>query len=275
LVESRSTYGKYFENRKVRTVAEYVGYNPKSSIYRICDLSDDNECMPYDYGGPLGHHHVGKTWHDAHFRISFAKNKTHSFCYYTLTIKNIYGTLPLENKLFEYHRKREFDWPTIEVLKHFPVQYGLIDAIISADGQMGAISDIKPNHTKTIIGGEKLVAVDWLGARKMGLNPLKSRFMRIAVREFGNPEDRIELIGEETPYKPWKNVSPLLMHLLGLAEEWWVFSHNFLATFIFAERYFPLKPTSIVSRLFRALMIPVLPLFLKTEHRLRKYRRSI
>jgi uncharacterized protein (DUF362 family) len=271
LVESRNTYGLYFEKRAVKDVAEYVGYQGKN--YEICDLTEKEEMKEFDYGGPLGRHFVGRTWRDAGFRISFAKNKTHSFCYYTLTLKNIYGTLPLENKLLEYHKKREFDWPTIETLKHFPVHYGIIDAFLSADGPMGVISDVRPNKTKTVIGGEKLVAVDWVGAQKMGLNPLKSRFMKIAVHEFGSPEDKIELSGDDTPYRPWKNVHPFLADILALAEECWVLSHSFMSTFIFAEEYFPRKPMSIVFRFFRWLILPILPLFFRTGHRLRKSRR--
>jgi uncharacterized protein (DUF362 family) len=269
LVESRNTYGLYFEKREVEEVARYVGYQSKN--YTICDLTQEME--EFDYGGPLGRHYVGRTWRDADFRISFAKNKTHSFCYYTLTLKNIYGTFPLENKLREYHKKREFDWPTIESLKHFPVHYGIIDAFISADGPMGVISDVRPNLTKTLIGGEKLVAVDWVGAEKMGLNPLKSRFMKIAAREFGSPEGKIDLIGDGRSYRPWTNVSPFLADILALAEEWWVLSHSFMSTFIFAEDYFPRKPMSIVFRFFRWLTLPILPLFFRTDHRLRKSRR--
>jgi len=269
LVESRNTYGLYFDKREVKEVAKYVGYQGKN--YRIYDLTEEKE--EFDYGGPLGCHYVGPTWRDADFRISFAKNKTHSFCYYTLTLKNIYGTLPLENKLFEYHKKREIDWPTIETLKHFPVHYGIIDAFISADGPMGVISDVRPNHTKTLIGGEKIVAVDWVGAKKMGLNPLKSRFMKIAVNEFGSPEDKIEWIGDETPYHPWKNVNPFLVDILALAEDSWRLSHSFMSTFIFAEDYFPRKPMSIVFRFFHWLTLPILPLFFRTDHRLRKSRR--
>jgi uncharacterized protein (DUF362 family) len=270
LVESRNTYGLYFDKRGVAEVAKYVGYH-QGQNYTICDLTDEME--EYDYGGPLGCHFVGPTWRDADFRISFAKNKTHSFCYYTLTLKNIYGTLPLENKLFEYHKKREIDWPTIEALKHFPVHYGIIDAFISADGPMGVISDVRPKYTKTLIGGQKIVAVDWVGAQKMGLNPLKSRFIKIAVHEFGSPEGKIELIGDGTPYRPWKNVNPLLVDILDVAEEWWVFCHSFMSTFIFAEEYFPRKPMSIVFRFFHWLILPILPLFFRTDHRLRKSRR--
>lgn len=83
IVEAQSTYGNYFKNREVRTVAKYVGYSENG--YRIADLTE--EMVPYDYKGRLGRHFVGKTWKDADFRISFAKNKTHTFCYYTLTLK--------------------------------------------------------------------------------------------------------------------------------------------------------------------------------------------
>jgi uncharacterized protein (DUF362 family) len=137
LVEAQSTLGNYYKNREVVKVAEYVGYSTKKN-YRIVDLTE--EMVPYDYGGKLGKHFVGPTWRDADFRFSFAKNKTHVFCHYTLTLKNIYGTLPMQNKLKEYHTKREYDWPTIESLKHFPVHFGLIDGIYSADG---------PSYSKT------------------------------------------------------------------------------------------------------------------------------
>lgn len=33
---------------------------------------------------------MGKAWLDADYRISFAKNKTHVYDYYTLNLKNIY-----------------------------------------------------------------------------------------------------------------------------------------------------------------------------------------
>jgi hypothetical protein len=145
LVEAQSTYGNYYKNREVHKVAEYIGYSANKN-YRIVDLTQ--EMVPFDYGGRLGRHFVGPTWRDADFRVSFAKNKTHMFCNYTLTLKNIYGTLPLQNKLKEYHGKREYDWPTIESMKHFPVHFGFIDAIWSADGQFGVIVDPKPNHTK-------------------------------------------------------------------------------------------------------------------------------
>ncbi len=258
IVESQNTYGNYFKNRDVVSVARYVNYrvdeqgNALDGKYKIVDLTEEAE--PYDYQGSFGKHMAAPTWKNADFRISFAKNKTHSFCYFTLTIKNIYGTLPAQNKYLEYHKKREFDWPTIESLKHFPVHFGLIDAWISGDGQMGVIADTKPEKTRTLIGGEKLVAVDHYGAKLMGLNdPCVSGFHKLAVQAFGNPERGFKLIQNITEYKNWENVNCLLPELLDVAEEApWAFGHFFMSVFIYADSgAFPCKVKSKILRWMR------------------------
>ena len=243
LVEAQSTYGNYYKNREVLKVAEYIGYSTKKN-YRIVDLTEER--VPFDYGGRLGRHFVGPTWRDADFRISFAKNKTHMFCHYTLTLKNIYGTLPLQDKLKEYHGKREYDWPTIESMKHFPVHFGVIDALWSADGQFGVIADPKPNQTKTMIAGENLIAVDWVGAKKMGLDPDAphvGRYLPLAVEAFGRPA-RIDWIGDQSIYQPWSNVSEVLIKSLDLLEEAEAFT-NWLFTCLSAQdAYFKYKLTA-------------------------------
>lgn len=258
MVESQNCYGTYFLNREVISVARYVGYDVNAKgenpddLYNMVDITEEK--VPYPYGGPLGDHYVSPTWRDADFRISFAKNKTHSFCYFTLTIKNIYGTLPEQNKYLEYHKKREFDWPTIESLKHFPVHFGFIDAWISADGQMGVIADVTPEKTRTIIGGEKLVAVDHAAAKLMGLYPYDSRFHAMAVEAFGDPESgNVIIVKNIDKYEDWENVNKLLPEILDVAEEApWIFSHFFMSVFIYADpEAFPLKIKSKIIRWLR------------------------
>ena len=219
VVEAQNAYSTYFKNRAMVTVSKYFGYTAKN--YRLVDLTEEK--VRFDYGGRLGNHWVGPTWRDAGFRISFAKNKTYISCYNTLTIKNIYGCLPLRNKFKEYHKKREFDWPTIESLQHFPCHFGLIDGFWSADGLLGLKSDYSPKHTKTIIGGENIIAVEWVGAKKMGLDPQKSRIFKLAVETFGMPE--IEWIGDKSVYKNWQNMYPLVDKLLDMGEEWYTFAY--------------------------------------------------
>lgn len=211
LVEAQSTYGEYFNRRSVREVAEYIGYSLDGSKgYEVVDLTvEAQKDQIYDQFGPrLGRHLISKTWRDADFRISFAKNKTHCYAYYTLTLKNIYGSLPLADKFKEYHCERDIYYTTIEHLEKYPVDFGIIDAVLSADGPFGIFADSEPNKTKTVIAGANLVAVDWIGASKMGLDPKISKFMDLAVRTFGKPE--IDLIGDRRLYRPWLNVPKAL-----------------------------------------------------------------
>jgi uncharacterized protein (DUF362 family) len=255
LVEAQSTYGNYYANREVLKVAEHVGYHLDKN-YKIVDLTQERE--PFDYGGRLGKHFVGPTWRDADFRISFAKNKTHIFCNYTLTLKNIYGTLPMQDKLCEYHTKREYDWPTIETLKHFPVHFGLVDAYKSADGQFGVIADPHPKDTNTIIGGENLIAVDWVGAKKMGLNPddpLIGRFLPLAMQAFGKPE--VHCLGDLSPYPHWKNVSRFFIYSLDLFEEAYDFSNWWFSVLTAQDKYFTFMKKDWPTRLMRKLLAPI------------------
>jgi uncharacterized protein (DUF362 family) len=219
VVESQNVFGNWFANRDVRTVAAYFGYTSKN--YRVVDLTD--EMVPHDYGGRLGKHWVGPTWRDADFRVSFAKNKTHVSSYTTLTLKNLYGCLPLQNKFKEYHKVREFDWPTIEMIRQFPCHYGLVDAFWSADGLMGLKADYTPRHTKTIIGGENVIGVEWVAAKKMGLDPFDSRIFSLATAAFGMPD--IEWLGDRSIYKDWVNVPPLIDKMLDVGEEYYTYSN--------------------------------------------------
>ena len=201
IVEARCTLSVFFEGRDVKNVAQYIEYK-EGGKYQIVDLSDD--CEKYDFGGTLGKHTVNRDWKSADFRISFAKNKTHSYAYYTLTMKNIYGALPEEYKFKEYHcGKGDIYTPTIDFIKAFPIHFGFIDAVVSADGPFGIFADPDPQLTMTIIGGKNIVAVDWVGAAKMGIDPMISRYMQEAVKVFGKP--RIRVKGDDQLYDFWVN----------------------------------------------------------------------
>jgi len=221
LVEAQSAYGNYFLYRDVPNVARIVGYAPKGR-YRIVDLTAEK--VPHRFPEPLGDHFVGPTWRDADFRISFAKNKTHTWAWYTLTLKNIYGALAMQDKIREYHNLREIYFPTIDMLIDFPVHFGLVDAFVSSDGPFGIFADRHPKPTKTILGGECLLAVDWVGASKMGLHPMISRYMELAVQAFGKPE--IEVVGDASVYSPWCNVEKPLIDFWDVAEESYGFTNT-------------------------------------------------
>lgn len=257
VAEAQSTYGEYFDKRSVLEVAEYLGYAVDGSAgYQLVDLTQDH-WEEENLGPHLGRHPVPLTWKNADFRISFAKNKTHAYAYYTLTLKNIYGALPLADKFSEYHTGRDIYHTTMEYLRAFPVHYGLIDAHLSSDGPFGVFADPEPNITETIIGGADLVAVDWVGATKMGLDPKISQYMELAVKAFGKPE--ITLIGDRNPYRPWLNV-PAVLSLFthyGLDANDYFGNLLYMAGAYMDESHFTHKSKNIFMKGARAALKPL------------------
>ena len=255
VVEAQSTYGEFFDKRSVREMAGYLGYDGKAG-YEVVDMTLDADEMRY-LGSRLGNHPASRSWREADFRISFAKNKTHAYAYYTLTLKNIFGALPLANKFKEYHCGRGIHETTIEYLTAFPVEYGLVDAWLSADGPFGIFADPAPNETNTIIGGADLVAVDWIGASKMGIDPMISPYMKLAVEAFGKPE--IHLIGDPNPYRPWLNV-PVALALFtnkGVDANHYFGNLMYSATSQMDETHFRHKNRSMHMRLLRRMTVPL------------------
>jgi uncharacterized protein (DUF362 family) len=255
VVEAQSTYGEFFDHRGVRDVATYLGYDG-SAGYEVVDMTLDAD-EERNLGPHLWVHPVSRTWREADFRIAFAKNKTHAYAYYTLTLKCIYGALPLANKFKEYHCRRGIYQTTIEYLAAFPVHFGLIDGYESADGPFGIFADPKPNPTKTIIGGAELVAVDWVGATKMGIDPMISPHMKYAVERFGKP--RIDFVGDPTPYRPWLNV-PVTLALFtnkGVDADWYFGNLMYAAAAQMDETYFHYKVRKWYMPLLRPLTLPL------------------
>jgi uncharacterized protein (DUF362 family) len=254
--EARSTYGIFFTNREVKPVARHIGLAEKN--YRVIDLSEDLE--EHVFSGKLGKHFVNRDWKEADFRIAFAKNKTHSYAFYTLTIKDIYGALPMENKFLEYHHNRDIFTTTIEFIQHFPIHFALIDAYISADGPFGIFADKNPNHTETIIGSEDLVATDWIGAAKMGLDPMVSDYMKRAVEAFGKPQ--IRLAGDRTIHPDWVNVSDVIpLVAFGVLDRNYYFGNLFYSVFAYMEDFFQYKEPGMARKFARILADPLKSLF--------------
>ena len=256
VAEARSTYGTFFTNREVKTVARHIGLMEKN--YRVIDLSEDLE--EYEFAGKLGKHGVNREWKMADFRIAFAKNKTHPYSRYTLTIKVIYGALPMPNKFLEYHHKRDIFTTTIEYIKHFPIHFGLVDAHISADGPFGIFADKKPNITETVIGSEDLVAADWIGAAKMGLDPMISDYTRLWVEAFGKPQ--IQLIGDRSLYPNWVNVTDVIpWATFGVLDRNYLFGNFFYSVFSYMDPFFEYKDPGFGREFTRKLLGPLKELF--------------
>jgi uncharacterized protein (DUF362 family) len=223
VVESENVLSQWYDNRSVSFVAKYSGY--KEEFYKVENLTRNT--VPHHFKGILKHHLVGKIWKEADFRISFAKNKTHPAGVYTLTLKNIFGVMVLQNKYLDYHKHLEWDHCVVDMLDAFPIDFGIVDAIISADGPFGFRGSKNPKLTNTIIAGQDCIAVDWVGAKKMGINPMQSRLMKKVVKKWGEPFYKIS--GPEERYKKWHKPPFFLPPFDDILEEWYtahsIFTH--------------------------------------------------
>jgi uncharacterized protein (DUF362 family) len=240
VVESQMVWSLFRDGRAVAAVAAMLGYSQNG--YRIVDLTPNPVDVNYD-DELLGPDYAGPAWMDANYRISFAKNKTHFQCYYTGCMKNIYGCLPVQDKLCRYHkglrgRDQEFHTATIAILEKFPVDFAFLDAYFSGDGFAGLIRDGSPNVTNTIICGENCFAVDWVQGEKMGLDPRRNYVVQRAVERWGEPQITTE--GPTEEWEPWQNVPRGVGAVANILEEWYHFAR--FVCYIFAYRMDPRFP---------------------------------
>ncbi len=136
---------------------------------------------------------------------------------------------------------------------------------MSADGPFGIFADKNPNYTETIIGGDDLVAVDWVGAGKMGLDPMVSDYMKLAVEAFGKPE--IELLGDRTCYPDWVNSPDIVSKLaFGLDREYY-FGNFVYSVFSTMDPYFEYREKSTMRRVVRIITDPMRSLFFERVRR--------
>lgn len=223
IVESENTLSKWYENRKVSCVADYVGYNAYSNLAgRIIDLTNEpGETISYDYGGSLGLDYCGKTWKEADFRISFGKNKTTTFAHGTFTLKNTLGCFPVMDKLKQYHEKEvEFDAAISDSMNALPLHFGIIDGIQSASGLYGLFGG-HPVDTYTLLAGKNPIAVDMEAMKLMGFeDPMVNRMIKSAIAiVLGGTPPVYTVEGEASPYERWTNVPLNLPAFLDVMEE--------------------------------------------------------
>jgi hypothetical protein len=93
----------------------------------------------------------------------------------------------------------------------------------------------------------------------MGLDPMASDYMRLAVEAFGKPE--IRLLGDRSLYPNWVNVPDIISKLaFGLDRDYY-FGNYFYSVFATMDPYFEYKEKSTMRRMVRVLDDPIRSLF--------------
>ena len=212
VVSSADSSAVWAENRGVLALADLSGYRfitARERPYDVLDLSEDLEGANFPAGALLASSQLSRSWLDAHFRIVFAKNRTDQAEGYSLCLESLLGVLPLVDKDYFYRLRSAPGEVVAELLARTPVQFALIDAVVSAHGSGGAQAP-RALATQCIIAATDVQIADHVGALKMGLDPDVSRISSIVRRRIGRPRKFI-VQGDLGVYAGWRNAHPLLV----------------------------------------------------------------
>jgi len=176
-----------------------LDYVIKSSKLKFVDLNlDDTAKIKLPFNQTLLHQmYFPKTVLGADVVVSMPKLKTHHWVGVTLSLKNMFGTVP---SVIYGWPKNVLHWHGIEssvvdINTALKPSFAIIDGIEGMEGNGPLAGDtVKSN---VIIMGTNLTAVDATATRLMGLRPEKVTYLTM-MAETGQPlsEKNIQQIGE-------------------------------------------------------------------------------
>ncbi|MGZ5300919.1 MAG: DUF362 domain-containing protein [Actinomycetota bacterium] len=146
----------------------------------------------------LGELWLPRTITDADVLISMPKMKTHHWAGLTLSLKNCFGCVP--GRVYGWP-KNALHWAGLEqsildVAAAVRPDYAIVDGIVGMEGN-GPISGT-PVAVNVLVFGDDPVATDVIGARVMGFDPEKVRYLAEAARFLGQGDvERIRSEGED------------------------------------------------------------------------------
>jgi uncharacterized protein (DUF362 family) len=129
--------------------------------------------------------------------VSIPKMKTHHWAAATLSMKNLFGTVP--GALYGWP-KNMLHWAGIhesiaDLRTVFPRQFALVDGIIGMEGN-GPIQGTA-KHAGILVAGRDMAAVDATCCRIMRIDPRKVAYLRLAAEAGGQIEEHeIHQLGE-------------------------------------------------------------------------------
>ena len=202
IVEGRNIYDRFFQNRSVHEVADYLGV--KSENFRIVDTEEDQ--VQHQYSRGMAQYTIAKTWRDADFRISFPKLRSHPIEMALLCVGNIEWVGGRCDEYLFLERQADRATAVMMLLNDFPPHFGIVDAFENVpDGLVGVMGSRKPIHPLRFYAGPDAFAVDTVALRHIGVKQFESSsLLRSTAQWFGGAKNKIEVIGENSSIENWR-----------------------------------------------------------------------
>jgi uncharacterized protein (DUF362 family) len=271
IVESANIYDQFFEHRSVAEVAAYFGM--QECGLPIVDASSDH--VPHAYFRGMAQNTISRSWKEADFRISFGKMRSHPIEMAYLTIGNLEWMGGRCDEFLFVERQAHRETALMMLLDGFPPDFVVLDAYDEAsDGLVGVMGCPRPPSPRRVYAGEDALAVDLVAARHMGVRePEQTNILRAARHWFGDPRERIEVVGANENLREWRGPyeTEFSTMLSFVAYPVYVFGSGRGSLFVpeMDERAFPpLQAVSFSHRVLRAALRRLLGLhFPRTKTR--------
>lgn len=202
LCEGRNLYDRFFRNRTVARVADYMGY--RSPAYRVVDLSEEQ--VPHRFGRGMAQYTVGRTWREADLRLAFGKMRSHPVDHFMLAVAAMENIGPRIDEFIFAERQALRSTAVVTLLSEFPPHFAIVDAYDRApDGILGMMGSPHARSPRRFYAGEDAVAVDLVAGRHLGISdPRASAMVRDACHWFGDPGPRLTVDGPDEPIRGWR-----------------------------------------------------------------------
>jgi len=188
--------------RNTLDLAEAAGYFqivPKFEDHfvdlNVDDVSQVHSARPFSRMNKL---YLPNATLGADLLVSIAKLKTHHWVGVTLSMKNLFGTVP--SGIYGWP-KNVLHWAGIteciaDLHAIYRRQFALVDGIVGMEGN-GPIQGV-PKPVGVLVAGRDPVAVDATCCRVMRIDPLRIRYLQLALRDTTADilESNIQQIGE-------------------------------------------------------------------------------
>jgi uncharacterized protein (DUF362 family) len=175
--------------RNTLDLADAAGYFrtvPKfEEVFTDLNIDDVSQVHLPRQVSRMGKLYLPNTALGADLLVSIPKMKTHHWAAATLSMKNLFGTVP--GALYGWP-KNVLHWAGIDesiadLRTVFPRQFALVDGIVGMEGN-GPIQG-KAKYAGVLVAGRDMAAVDATCCRLMRIDPYKVAYLRLAAEAGG------------------------------------------------------------------------------------------
>jgi len=209
IVIGESDVGTKVKGRILSQAYEVMGFHELCEEFKVAIINFSEEekvKIPLETGLYFKEITVPAQAYKADLIINIPKIKTHKYAKLTCSLKNMFGVIPNPKRVIYHNHLNE---AIVDINQAFGRKIiALVDGIVSMEGN-GPVYGT-PVKTNIILSSTDLVALDYVVARMIGLNPDDIPYITLAESKGLGQTKNIEIIGDDDLQWNFKKAGSLL-----------------------------------------------------------------